>query len=223
MALSRTGPIIAAVVLVATGFVGARGAGAVPALGPLLDPANGLWNSVQSAELPSDATVSIPGLSAETRVVYDDRDVPHIFAPTTTDAYRALGYVVARDRLFQMEMQARAGAGTLTEIAGKATLALDQQTRELGMQRAAEQRVKGFDSTSQYGVQLVAYTAGVNSYIDQLHPRDYPVEYKLLGRKPEHWSAERTFNLMMRMGWTLASSDDELTRLRVSAVRWTCL
>jgi len=218
MALSRTGTVIAAVVLIATGFIGARGAGAVPALGPLLDPANGLWNSVQSAELPIDATIAIPGLSADTRVVYDDRDVPHIFAPTTNDAYRALGYVVARDRLFQMEMQARAGAGTLTELAGKATLALDQQTRALGMQRAAEQRANKFDSTSQYGMQLAAYTAGVNSYIDQLKPRDYPVEYKLLSRKPEHWSAERTFNLMMRMGWTLASSDDELTRLRVSAV-----
>ena len=218
MALSRTGTVIAGIVLAATGFIGARGAGPVPSLGPLLDPANGLWNSVQSAELPTDATIAIPGLSADTRVVYDDRDVPHIFAPTTTDAYRALGYVVARDRLFQMEMQARAGAGTLTEIAGKTTLALDEQTRDLGMQRAAEQRVKGFDSTSQYGVQLAAYTAGVNSYIDALKPRDYPIEYKLLNRKPGHWSAERTFNLMMRMGWTLASSDDELTRLRVSAV-----
>ncbi|MEP6832875.1 MAG: penicillin acylase family protein [Gemmatimonas sp.] len=218
MALSRTGTIIAAVVLAGTGWIGARGAGPVPALGPLLDPANGLWSSIQTAELPTDATVAIPGLSADTRVVYDDRDVPHIFAPTIADAYRALGYVVARDRLFQMEMQARAGAGTLTELAGKATLPLDQQTRELGMPRAAEQRAQGFDSTSQYGLQLAAYTAGVNSYVDLLKPRDYPVEYKLLSRAPGHWSAEKSFNLMMRMGWTLASSDDELTNLRISAV-----
>ncbi|MEO7998412.1 MAG: penicillin acylase family protein [Gemmatimonadaceae bacterium] len=217
MALSRVGTGTAVIILAAFGYIGARGAGAVPPLGNILDPANGLWASAQTAEFSKDESVAIPGLSAETRVVYDDRDVPHIFAPTVPDAYRALGYVVARDRLFQMEMQARAGAGTLTELAGKAALELDQQTRDLGMPRAAERRAKEADTTSQYWTQLANYTEGVNSYISSLKARDYPIEYKLLHRKPEYWNAQKTFNLMMRMGWTLASSDDELTRLKVSA------
>lgn len=218
MALSRLGTGIAAVILAGLGYISARGAGSVPPLGPLLDPANGIWSSAQSADFATDATIALPGLSAETRVVYDDRDVPHIFAPTISDAYRALGYVVARDRLFQMEMQARAGAGTLTEFAGKAALSIDEQTRQLGMPRAAELRARQADTTSEYWLQMANYTEGVNSYVQSLTPRDYPVEYKLLHRKPELWSAEKSFNLMTRMGWTLASSDDELTHIAASAV-----
>lgn len=220
MSLSRAGTAVAAVVLVALGYAGARPIGPIPALGAVLDPANGVWSAALTAELPAEAAVTMPGLSAETNIVYDDRDVPHIFAPTELDAYRALGYVVARDRLFQMEMQARAGAGTLTELAGgsEAVLGLDRQTRELGMPRAAERRAKESDTTSAHWAQIVAYTAGVNSYIESLTPRDYPVEYKLLGAKPTRWSPQKTFNLMVRMGWTLASSNDELTRLRASAL-----
>lgn len=220
MALSRTGTVTAVVVLAALSYVSARPVGPVPALGGVLDPANGVWSAALSAELPPDASEALAGLSAETRVIYDDRDVPHIFATTEADAYRALGYVVARDRLFQMDMQARAGAGTLTELAGgsEAVLGLDRQTRELGMGRAAANRVKNSDTTSHYWALLEAYTSGVNSYITSLRPGDYPVEYKLLGARPAKWTPERTFNLMTRMGWTLASSDDELTRLRVSAV-----
>jgi penicillin amidase len=218
MALSKAGTAIAVVLLAGTSFIAARGVGkTVPPLGPLLDPANGIWNAVQTAELPTDATVAIPGMSADTRVVYDDRDVPHIFAPTIADAYRALGYVVARDRLFQMEMQARAGAGTITELAGEVALPLDEQTRQVGMGRAAELRVKNMDTTSAYWGLASNYATGVNAYIESLKPRDYPVEYKLLQRTPDAWTIEKSFNLMTRMGWTLASSDDELSRLRVSA------
>lgn len=220
MTQSKIGTAAAVVVLAALSYAGARPVGPVPALGAVLDPANGVWSTALSAELPLDAATSIAGLSAETRVIYDDRDVPHIFAPTELDAYRAMGYVVARDRLFQMEMQARAGAGTISEVAGgsAAVLELDRQTRELGMGRAAERRMKNVDTTSRHWAQLVAYSDGVNSYIDGLKPRDLPIEYKLLGAKPMRWSPEKTFNLTMRMGWTLASSDDELTRLRVSAL-----
>ena len=220
MPLSRSGSVTAIVALAALSYAGARPVGPLPALGKFLDPANGVWSAALSAELPADATVSISGLGADTRVVYDDRDVPHIFATTMPDAYRALGYVVARDRLFQMEMQARAGAGTLTELAGNnpRVVQLDQQTRELGMPRAAELRLKRTDTTTANWKLVNSFTAGVNSYIDALKPNDYPIEYKLLGGRPSAWSVLRTYNLLMRMGWTLAASNDELTRLRASAL-----
>src|SRR5688500_14357589 len=99
-ALARA--LTAALLLAGTLYVGARSVGPAPPIGPLLDPANGAWAAVRSAELPREATVAVPGLGAETRVVYDRRGVPHIFAATEVDAYRALGYVVARDRLFQL-------------------------------------------------------------------------------------------------------------------------
>src|SRR5215217_194793 len=119
-------------------WLGARGAGPLPPLGPLLDPGRGVWALGRSADLPASARATVPGLVADVRIVYDDRAVPHIFAATEPDAWRGLGYVTARDRLFQLDLQARAGGGTLTELLGTGALAVDQATRALGMGRAAE-------------------------------------------------------------------------------------
>ena len=97
---------IAVAVLAGALYVGARPAGPLPALGPFLDPARGLWSAARGAtDLPNGAEVVVPGLGARVRVIYDTRAVPHIFADREEDAYRALGYVVARDRLFQMFVQ----------------------------------------------------------------------------------------------------------------------
>jgi penicillin G amidase len=84
-------------------WVGARGVGAVPPLGALLSPAVGLWaNTVD--DLPAQAAAKIPGLTDSVDIRYDARSVPHIFANNELDAVRALGYVVARDCLFQLEL-----------------------------------------------------------------------------------------------------------------------
>src|SRR5689334_7698808 len=78
--------------------------GRLPPLGGLLDPANGVWAVARRANLPATARSRIPGLQGPVNVAFDERAVPHIFAATEDDAYRALGYVVARDRLFQLEI-----------------------------------------------------------------------------------------------------------------------
>ncbi len=83
----------------------------------------------RSAELPASAAATIKTLGEDVRVVYDRRGVPHISASSVDDAIRALGYVVARDRLFQMELQARAAAGTLTEWVGDRAVEADRQQR----------------------------------------------------------------------------------------------
>ncbi|HEY5440908.1 MAG TPA: penicillin acylase family protein, partial [Gemmatimonadaceae bacterium] len=64
-----------------------------------------MWSLARSAELPRTAHANVVHLSGTVNVVYDDRAVPHIFATNEEDAYRALGYVVARDRLFQLYLQ----------------------------------------------------------------------------------------------------------------------
>ena len=112
MLFPRLRLLAAAVVLLLLTYLGARGAGAAPPLGGFLEPANGVWALARSANLPANAEARIPGLTAPVEVVYDDRGVPHVFAQTEEDAWRAQGYVVARDRLFQMELQTRAAAGT---------------------------------------------------------------------------------------------------------------
>ena len=118
MARGLVGTIGSAVTVAATVFVCARGvSGAgVPPIGPLLDPVTGAAASVRYGDLPVTESQVIPGLSANTRVLFDVRGVPHVFAPTTRDAYRALGFAVARDRFFQMELTYRAASGTLTEL-----------------------------------------------------------------------------------------------------------
>ena len=109
-------------VLIGLLVAGARRIGPAPALGPFLEPAQGVWSLARSAELPRTSSAAVVKLGAAVTVVYDERAVPHIFASTEEDAYRGLGYVVARDRLFQLYLQTLAATGRLTEIAGARAL-----------------------------------------------------------------------------------------------------
>ncbi len=199
-------------------WLGGRGAGPLPPLGPLLDPWNGLFAVAATAELPSQATASVAGLGDSVTVLYDSRGVPHIFAARERDAWRALGFVVARDRLFQLELQARAGAGTLTELVGARALPLDREARALGMPRSAEQKLAGMDTTSDAWQSIAAYSDGVNAWIDRLDQRRLPIEYRLLGRRPARWRPIDCIHLFNRMGLTLAMSDAELEHLAAARI-----
>ncbi len=210
--------VISLIVLVVVLVLGAFGAGPIPPLGALLDPWNGIWAVTRSANLPPAATAAIPGLRDTVRVVYDDRAVPHIFARSADDAYRALGYVVARDRLFQLEMQTRATAGTLTELVGRRALTLDRAQRTLGLATSAERQWADMDSTSRDARALRAYADGVNAWIDGLSETDRPLEYHLLNARPMRWKPQYTLYLMKRMGYTLAFNTDERARERLAAL-----
>lgn len=207
-----------ALVLAPLLWSGARGAGPVPPLGGLLDPANGAWAAADHAALPSRAAARIPGLRDAVSVRYDDRGVPHIFAATELDAYRALGYVVARDRLFQLDLQTHAASGRLTEWVGARALPLDRQTRDLGMPRAAEQKLAAMDTSGMAWKVMQAFADGVNAYIDALAPSEWPVEYRLLGVRPERWSPINSIHLFNRMGQTLSYIPDEADRLAARAL-----
>jgi penicillin amidase len=208
----------AAIVLAAALYAGARPVGPLPPLGALLDPAHGIWASAETTVLPRNATAKIPGLDGPVDVRYDSRGVPHIFATTEEDVYRALGYVVARDRLFQLDIQTRAASGRLTELVGQAGLGLDETPRLLGMPRAAERKFAALDPNGTSRRIMDAYTAGVNAYVDALAPKNYPIEYKLLHARPARWSAINSIHLLNRMGWTLASSNPDQMLARAAAV-----
>jgi penicillin amidase len=189
--------------LVAGCWLGLRGFGPMPPLGQLLDPANGAWAAAARAELPPDAAAGIPGLSAAVEIRYDRRGVPHIFAASEEDAVRALGFVVARDRLFQLEAQSRAASGRIAEWAGVAALPSDQSMRELGLPTTAQHHLAALPTDGRARRILAAYADGVNAWIDAMSPRDWPIEYRLLGVRPERWSPINTLHLFGRMGWTL--------------------
>lgn len=210
--------ILAAVALAAAVYAGARPIGPVPPLGTLLDPVHGLWRAGSNDGLPHQANMKLRGLNGAVEVRYDVRGVPHIFATTEADAYRALGYVVARDRLFQLDIQTRAASGRLTELVGPAALSMDEEPRRLGMARAAEEKFRVLDPNSASRKLIDAYADGVNAYIDALAPADYPIEYKLLNARPERWQPINSIHLLNRMGWTLASGDPERVIARASGV-----
>ena len=198
-------------------WVGVRGVGAVPPLGALLSPSVGLWANTAN-DLPAQAAAKIPGLTDSVDIRYDARSVPHIFAKNELDAVRALGYVVARDRLFQLELQSRAGEGTLTELVGDVALPADQETRRLGMPRAAERRMKEMDTTGTlYGI-LRAYAEGINAYRSSLATAQLPMEYKLLQKTPREWLPVHSMHLLGRMGYTLAHAPTELDLLQARAL-----
>ncbi|HXF25613.1 MAG TPA: penicillin acylase family protein [Gemmatimonadaceae bacterium] len=209
---------LSAVALCGAVYAGMRPVGPLPPLGGLLDPVSGVWGTAGNALLPRNATVAIPGLEGTVDVRYDDRGVPHIFATTEEDAYRALGYVVARDRLFQLDIQTRAASGRLTELVGARALELDETPRFLEMPRAAEQKLAAVDPKSESRRFLDAYASGVNAYIDSLKPRDYPIEYKLLNARPERWHSINSIHLLNRMGWTLASANPDHMLVRAAAL-----
>jgi penicillin amidase len=207
----------AALALAGLAWAGARGAGPVPPLGPLVDPWRGAWGLAASADFPRDAEASLPGLGAEVRIRYDDRAVPHIFAGSETDAIRALGYVVARDRLFQLDLLSRAGDGTLTELLGPRALPLDRETRGLGMSRAVTTLASSVPDTGAAAAYLAAYAAGVNAYLGAMTARELPLEYRLLNRRPERWTPRRTLAVLLQMGYVLTRNTTELERLAAAA------
>jgi penicillin amidase len=198
-------------------WIGTQGVGEVPPLGALLSPSSGLWSNAAD-DLPASATAKIPALSDAVEIRYDARSVPHIFAKTDEDAARALGYVVARDRLFQLEVQSRAGEGTLTELVGDVALPADQQTRRLGMSRAAEKQFAALDTAGPLYRTLRAYAEGINAYRTSLSSAQLPMEYKLLQKTPREWLPLHSMNLLMRMGFTLAHAPIELDLLQARAL-----
>jgi penicillin amidase len=202
------------VVLAGSSLFDVRG---MPRPGPLLDPAHGAWALGPAGSPAREARLRLPGTSAPVTVLVDDRAVPHIFAETEEDAYRALGWVVARDRLFQLELQIRAADGTLTELVGPRALAADRASRAAGLGWGVARRWASLDTLSLGSRAIVAYAEGVNAWIDGMGRGDLPLEYRLLGARPRRWEPHHTLYLFARMGQTLASFDPARDRLAIAA------
>jgi len=102
--------------------------GMLPPLGKLLSPFHGYLQNAEARPGDSDTEIVLPGITGEVVVRYDDNAVPHIFAQNDEDLYFAQGYVIARDRLWQMEFYTLVAAGRLTEVVGEAVLEYDRFT-----------------------------------------------------------------------------------------------
>lgn len=185
--------------------------GPAPALGNFLSPFTGFWqNGEKQAIDKRQVVLKAAGLVDQVVVRFDDTGVPHIFAKNDFDLFYAQGYLTAKDRLWQMDLQTRAAAGRLSEILGPATLEMDKKNRLLGMGFGAEANLKLAMTDPHSKTALEGYAAGVNAYIEQLSPRDFPVEYKLLGYEPEPWKPIKSMYMLEQMTLTLAGRAQDL-------------
>ncbi|MGQ9369958.1 penicillin acylase family protein [Azospirillum sp. A39] len=133
-------------------------------------------------------TATLAGLERPVEVLRDGDGVPHIFAETDADAAFALGYVHAQDRLWQMELMRRIGAGRLAELFGTRfgdwPVALDRLMRTLDFHRGA---MAGYAALSEPARRVAdAYAAGVNAWL-ATRREALPVEFQLLNHQPEPW------------------------------------
>ena len=130
----------------------------------------------------------------------DEFGVPHILAENEEDAYTAIGFMHAQDRLWQMELTRRIGQGRLSELFGTGTLEFDTMVRTIGFQQIAEGMTKNLHPDER--LILKAYTRGVNASIEILRGK-YPVEFDMLHLEPEPWTVEHSVMISRLMAWEL--------------------
>ena len=150
----------------------------------LLVLVGGLYLYLLSSLPQTEGRLAVRGTKGEIRIERDTDGVPLITAVDDEDAAFGLGFVHAQERLFQMELQRRYGAGRLAEIFGREALTIDRQMRVLGLYRAAEAEIPFLSVAVRRG--LEAYAAGVNAFL-ATRRGTLPPEFQLLRFAPELW------------------------------------
>ena len=175
--------------------------------------ATGIWWFVYRPLPQLDGTIVVNGLHSNVSVERDRWGIPHIRAGSTEDMVEAQGYVMAQDRLWQMDLLRRIGRGQLSEIFGPAVLSVDKKFRTLGFGRAAEREAAAASGEPRAIVE--AYARGVNRFIEQ-HQKQLPLEFTLLQYKPRPWTPADTFVIGAYMYETLTDTwERESNRAKV--------
>ncbi len=173
-----------------------------------------LWRFVYRPLPQLDGNISLQGLQKDVIVERDQWGVPHIRASSVEDMAEAQGYVMAQDRLWQMDLLRRVARGQLSEILGPATINIDKQFRTLGFGRAAERDYGLVDPVTR-GI-FEAYARGVNRFIEQ-HSGELPIEFTLLKYKPSPWTPTDTLVISGYMYETLTDTwEEEIDRAKVT-------
>jgi penicillin amidase len=171
--------------------------------------------AVQSADTPEeilkqaravlaqlDGPITLPGLKEPVEVLRDRWGVPHIYAKNADDLFFAQGFVVAQDRLFQIDLWRRTAVGETAEIAGKKALEGDRFARLLKYRGDMDAEWTSYSpDTRQIAT---AFTRGINAAIDHMGDR-LPIEFQILGYRPAKWQPEdilgRMSGIIMTANW----------------------
>jgi penicillin G amidase len=176
---------VAAAVLALMAF----GYGPVPALGPALVPGHGAWASASGGQPVRSQTLSLPGLAHPVSVTFTSHGVASIRAAGESDAFLALGYLHARFRLTEMDLERRLGEGRIAQLVGQPGLSSDKFELRLGLLRTAQAEWAATPAASPAGQALIAYSRGVNDYLAVARrTHTWPSIYALAGVYPAPWT-----------------------------------
>ena len=153
----------------------------------------------------------IEGAYGDVQIGLDSLGVPHVFGPSAEAVAYGVGWMHARDRLFQMELMTRVVLGRLSEVVGPVALESDLFWRKFEFHRKGP---SWWDRYAQeepaMATEITAYTRGVNDYIASIRPGDLPLEFHLLGLDPRPWREENLFYLLRYMSHILSYNEDDL-------------
>jgi penicillin G amidase len=176
---------------------------------PLLALLGYAWHHLAASITPSAGELKVAGLQQPVQISEDAYGTPRIVANTDRDAYFALGFKHASDRLWQLELQRRLAQGRLSEVLGAGALGEDIWMRSLGLHEAARKALAHLDKDTLAG--LNAYAEGINAWVAQAP--SLPPEFQLLGIKPEPWTAYDSVSWQKVFSLTLSGNIfDEVRR-----------
>lgn len=173
-----------------------------------------IWLYARTFYPTYDGEVALNGITDEVTVYYDDYGVPHINAENQKDAYTALGYVHAQDRLWQMELIRRIAPGRLSEIFGEKLVETDAFFSGLGIVENAKESIAKLDKESEAYTLTMAYLDGINQFIET---GTTPLEFKLLGIEKESYTIEDVYHVKGYMAFSFAhahKADPLLTEIK---------
>jgi penicillin amidase len=183
----------------------------------IIQPIGGIFDN--GAPDPGSQTISLPGLDAEVEVIIDHLGIPHIYADSVHDAMMALGYMHAKDRLFQITMQNFVAAGRISEIVGGYANSSDMFYRAIGLKRSAQQTLDWYIANAATNPDVAeeldaiyAEVEGANAFIRSMTSAAMPIEFKILGYTPELWTPVDCFVNAKMLTWGLSGGIEDFQR-----------
>ncbi len=147
--------------------------------------------------------ISVRGINNNVTIYRDSLAVPYIQARNESDAYFALGYLHAQERMFQMDLLRRAGTGTLSEVFGSRTAAFDKMFKTLGIYRRLKTDYPKLSETTKN--LLESYSAGINAYLKD-NRNNASIEFDVIGYQPKDWEPEHSLVIAKLVAWELNKS-----------------
>ena len=174
----------------------------------------GLWLFTKTLHPNYNGEFSINNITDNVTVYYDEVGVPHINAKNKKDAFIALGYTHAQDRLWQMELIRRIAPGRLSEIFGEDLVRTDKLFSGLGIEEAAEKAINKLNKNSEAYILTQAYLDGINQFLNE---GVTPLEFYLVGLKKEKYTIKDVYNVFGYMAFSFAvahKTDPLLTEIK---------